>query len=173
MTTVMKSPSILTLGLGTLMLTISACQVWHPPAPPPPHRNGASLDTPPPEGTRYMDGPATVTGPNYPDAPRDPSQPQAPLTNPDGTISTPPPVDPSVPQPPVVNNTPPPDTAPPPSPKPLPQPKAELPVGIKVPNKPGFVYSPYDKTAGIVDVTGFAPGTKVKCPYTNKVFLVP
>jgi hypothetical protein len=42
-----------------------------------------------------------------------------------------------------------------------------------VPGKPGFVYSPFDKTAGVVDVQGMAPGTKVKCPYTGKVFIVP
>ncbi len=49
---------------------------------------------------------------------------------------------------------------------------AETPKGIPVPGKPGFVYSPYSKE-GIIDVTGFPPGTKVRCPYTNKAFLVP
>jgi hypothetical protein len=42
-----------------------------------------------------------------------------------------------------------------------------------VPGKPGFVYSPFDKTAGVVDVQGMAPGTKVTCPYAGKVFIVP
>jgi hypothetical protein len=42
-----------------------------------------------------------------------------------------------------------------------------------VPGKPGYVFSPYDKNGGYVDVTGFAPGSKVKDPYSGKVFLVP
>ena len=59
-------------------------------------------------------------------------------------------------------------------PVPAPPPTAPTtPYGVKVPGKPGFVYSPFDKTAGVVDVQGMAPGTKVKCPYTGKVFIVP
>ncbi len=42
-----------------------------------------------------------------------------------------------------------------------------------VPNKPGFMTSPYALSAGNVDVRGFPPGTEVKCPYTGKMFLVP
>ncbi|MGI8432667.1 MAG: hypothetical protein ACR2MW_10320, partial [Chthoniobacterales bacterium] len=42
-----------------------------------------------------------------------------------------------------------------------------------VPGKAGYVFSPYDKNGGYVDVTGFAPGSKVKDPYSGKVFLVP
>ncbi|MBA3961424.1 MAG: hypothetical protein H0X40_05930 [Chthoniobacterales bacterium] len=42
-----------------------------------------------------------------------------------------------------------------------------------VPGKPGYVFSPYDKNGGYVDVTGFAPGSKVKDPYSGKIFLVP
>ena len=48
-----------------------------------------------------------------------------------------------------------------------------LPYGKPVPGKPGYVFSPYDKSGGYVDVTGFAPGQKVKDPYTGKIFLVP
>lgn len=51
--------------------------------------------------------------------------------------------------------------------------KGNLPYGKPVPGKPGYVFSPYDKNGGYVDVTGFAPGSKVKDPYSGKVFLVP
>jgi hypothetical protein len=49
----------------------------------------------------------------------------------------------------------------------------DLPYGVPVPNKPGFVTSPYAPTLGIVDVRGFASGTEVKDPYTGKIFLTP
>ncbi len=42
-----------------------------------------------------------------------------------------------------------------------------------VPGKPGYVFSPFDPNGGYVDVTGFAPGSKVKDPYSGKIFLVP
>ncbi len=51
--------------------------------------------------------------------------------------------------------------------------KSSLPYAKPVPGKPGYVFSPYDKNGGYVDVTGFAPGSKVKDPYSGKVFLVP
>lgn len=49
----------------------------------------------------------------------------------------------------------------------------DLPYGIPVPNKPGFVTSPYAPRSGFVDVRGFPSGTEVKDPYTDKVFLTP
>ncbi len=49
----------------------------------------------------------------------------------------------------------------------------EIPYAKPVPGKPGYVYSPFDKSGGFVDVTGYKPGSKVKDPYTGKIFLVP
>lgn len=76
----------------------------------------------------------------------------------------------TTPPPPPVENVPPAPVAPPPV---APPPSSSMPFGVPVPGKPGFVYSPYDKTAGMIDVKDIAPGTKVRDPYTGKVFLVP
>ena len=51
--------------------------------------------------------------------------------------------------------------------------KLDIPYAIPVPNKPGFVTSPYAPKAGYVDVRGFASGTEVKDPYSGKIFLTP
>ncbi len=51
--------------------------------------------------------------------------------------------------------------------------RRDMPYGIPVPNKPGFVTSPYAPKSGFVDVRGFPSGTEVKDPYTGKVFLTP
>lgn len=50
---------------------------------------------------------------------------------------------------------------------------ADFPYGKPVPGKPGYVFSPFDKNGGYVDVTGYSAGQKVKDPYTGKIFLVP
>ena len=63
-----------------------------------------------------------------------------------------------------------PASTPPPAPAPKPQ---DLPYGVPVQGKAGFVTSPYAPDSGYVDVRGFAPGQEVRDPYTNKVFLVP
>ncbi len=53
------------------------------------------------------------------------------------------------------------------------RPRTDLPYGVSVPNKPGFVISPYSPNAGYVDIRGFPSGTEVKDPYTGKVFITP
>lgn len=51
--------------------------------------------------------------------------------------------------------------------------REDLPYGQPVVGKKGYVYSPYAPDKGQVDVDGIPAGTKVKCPYTGKVFRVP
>jgi len=58
------------------------------------------------------------------------------------------------------------------TPTPTPGTTGNLPYGIPVPNKPGFVTSPFNQS-GYVDVRGFAPNSEVRDPYSGKIFLVP
>jgi hypothetical protein len=57
-----------------------------------------------------------------------------------------------------------------------PKPQASRPDGLmakRVSGKPNLVYSPYATRQQIVDVTGLKAGAKARCPYTNRVFVVP
>jgi hypothetical protein len=48
-----------------------------------------------------------------------------------------------------------------------------FPTAKAVPEKPGYVFSPFDSSGRYVDVSGYASGTKVKDPWTDKIFVVP
>ncbi|HWB02350.1 MAG TPA: hypothetical protein VG796_04950 [Verrucomicrobiales bacterium] len=52
-------------------------------------------------------------------------------------------------------------------------PKEDVPYGAPVAGKPGFIYSPYSEKNNLVDAVDIPRGTKVKCPYTGKVFRIP
>ena len=49
----------------------------------------------------------------------------------------------------------------------------EFPTAKSVPDKPGYVVSPFDASGRYVDVSGYASGSKVKDPWTDKIFIVP
>lgn len=51
--------------------------------------------------------------------------------------------------------------------------QSEFPTAKAVPDKPGYVFSPFDASGRYVDVSGYASGTKVKDPWTDKIFIVP
>jgi hypothetical protein len=48
-----------------------------------------------------------------------------------------------------------------------------FPTAKAVPDKPGYVFSPFDSSGRYVDVSGYTAGTKVKDPWTDKIFVVP
>ena len=49
---------------------------------------------------------------------------------------------------------------------------SQFPTAKRVPNKPGFVFSPSDPSK-YVDVSGYPSGSKAKDPYSGKIFTVP
>ena len=49
----------------------------------------------------------------------------------------------------------------------------EFPTAKAVPGKPGYVFDPFDPNGGYIDVSGYAPGSKVKDPATKRIFIVP
>lgn len=65
------------------------------------------------------------------------------------------------------------ETPPAPEAAAAPVPLAELPFGIPVMGRKGYVRSPYAEDQGMVDVNDIPAGAKVKCPFTGKVFRVP
>ena len=52
-------------------------------------------------------------------------------------------------------------------------PPVQFPIAQRVPGKSGLVMSPYDPKARYVDVSGYSSGSKVKDPWTEKIFIVP
>jgi hypothetical protein len=56
---------------------------------------------------------------------------------------------------------------------PPPASSAQFPVAKPVPGKPGLVFNPFKPNGGYIDVSGYAPGSKVKDPETQKIFVVP
>jgi hypothetical protein len=50
---------------------------------------------------------------------------------------------------------------------------SQFPVAKPVPGKPGLVFNPFKANGGYIDVSGYAPGSKVKDPETQKIFVVP
>lgn len=113
------------------------------------------IDEPPPRHTRRP----VAKYPNQQQS-QYPPQPQPFPT--DGTQTAPPPVSPEPTQ----------ETVSAPAPAAPPTAKGDYPYGVPVPGKPGFVRSPYSPDK-MTDVRGYAPGTEVKDPYTQKIFLVP
>lgn len=56
---------------------------------------------------------------------------------------------------------------------PDPKGRRDVPFGVVVPDRPGFVTSPYAPTQGFVDVRAFPSSTEVLDPFTGKIFLTP
>ena len=48
-----------------------------------------------------------------------------------------------------------------------------FPVAKPVPGRPGLVFNPFNTSGGYIDVSGYAPGSKVKDPDSQQIFVVP
>jgi hypothetical protein len=171
----------------SLLLPISLTQcIMEPPTLPPGANSGYSLDSGPSlrrsrEETRYLESTQPPQLPN-PGPYGDPSNPTDLAGPPAPTYETPPEIDSNLPPAPekktepdtafTTSNPPTTNGSAPPAATTKPAGPEQLPFGLPVPSKKGFVYSPFDKTQ-MVDVRGIPPGKKVRCPYTSKIFLVP
>jgi hypothetical protein len=51
--------------------------------------------------------------------------------------------------------------------------KPSMPIAEAVTGRTGFVYSPHTPGRQLVNVSRFTAGAEVRCPYTDKAFLVP
>jgi hypothetical protein len=51
--------------------------------------------------------------------------------------------------------------------------QTEFPTAKPVPGRPGLVFNPFDSNGGYIDVSGYAPGSKVKDPDAKNIFIVP
>lgn len=63
--------------------------------------------------------------------------------------------------------------SPTPAPRTVTSQPTQYPTAKPVPGKPGYVFSPFDPSGGYVDVNGYTSGSKVKDPYSGKIFVVP
>ena len=107
-----------------------------------------------------------VTEPGHPAASRQVASASQPRRKPDTTRSQKPPKT----TPPVAHS----DTRQPePKPSSPAQASSTFPTAKAVPDKPGYVFSPFDSGGRYVDVSGYTAGTKVKDPWTDKIFIVP
>jgi hypothetical protein len=49
----------------------------------------------------------------------------------------------------------------------------QFPVAKPVPGKAGLVFNPFNPNGAYIDVSGYAPGSKVKDPDSQQIFVVP
>src|SRR3982074_2118712 len=49
----------------------------------------------------------------------------------------------------------------------------QFPVAKPVPGRPGLVFNPFNTSGGYIYVRGYAPGSKVKDPDSQQIFIVP
>jgi len=169
----MKATLKASLYAATSLVLLASCYGpggQRPPGPRgytldrPPSRYGNQQPPPPPENTSYLESIPPNPG-DQTTAEVQPPNPGAPPTT--DTVTPPPstttPEQPAGPAAPV--------TAPPPAVVKPPAPTAALPTASRT--KAGFVKSPFDPLGREIDVREMRSGQKARCPYTQKVFLVP
>lgn len=158
----MKAPALLSLAA---LVSLASC--YGPGPKPPPGPRGYSLDRAPgdarygqdpagPADTRYLEtGDPSLTPP--PPNPNDPAAASVQPPNPGEPATTPPGLTPPATTTPTAPVTPP--------------STGSYPTATRT--KPGFVKSPFDSLGREIDVREMRSGQKARCPYTQKVFLVP